>query len=858
MATILIISLLIVSVPLALVALATRLESGSAERLRKRQQAPAIAGELPWWGIEEDGAIVGVDLRYSFVLELVGVDVDCMSNEGLEQLQGSIHAMLVSLPAETRLQYIHINDHNNEELVARYTSQVTSPCAIATAVKRARLQQLADSPRLRRSRLYLCVTLPHSQHEVLSRLSGPNKFETVSEYEHEEQRIKLQNLARQVTGALQSASVECRQLIRDEVRALSYEFLNPTRARTMGVPPNEDLPYSEQHSMREKLALSDLEEHKDTLSLDGRLIRVLTLRGLPTATDPALLEGLTVGLPFSCRVQMTLSVTDDQKALDALKRKRDRAAVHMEGRKRNQEAEAATHDLEDLIDKNLASSIRMVRVGLSIVLSVDEKASGAAELLDYQTAETLRVLTTLNGCVGMVETYAQLDSWLACLPANSHHRERMHLCTSLNAGHMALQYQGWPGHHKATILLEDARNHLMGLDPFDGSLANPNAFIAGSSGSGKSVTTNYLLLHLFASGAKGLIIDIGGSYRRLLTLYGGEYFTFDDPGAALNLFYEPVHMVAEDGSLDGMRMRIMLAVLESLLVEAGRESLRHDEIAVLEASVASLYQEAIEAPILSDLQHRLQSTSWDDAEDTEIARKLARSLKRWTQGAHASLLNRPGSVNLSTGFAGFDLKGLADEVQAPVLLILSGTIWDLVKRDPTEKKVIIFDEVWKLLKSKTAQELIEELYRTSRKYRASVVSISQSVEDFVTSPIASALVSNSSTKYLLRHLSGHKAIADTFHLNSRELDLFHGLEMRRGEYSEVLVMAGEHHHFVSRVVLSPLEYWIATTHPPDLAFLALVTQDMPHASLSDVLIECAYRAPNGAEALPRPHAAIAA
>jgi hypothetical protein len=193
-----------------------------------------------------------------------------------------------------------------------------------------------------------------------------------------------------------------------------------------------------------------------------------------------------------------------------------------------------------------------------------------------------------------------------------------------------------------------------------------------------------------------------------------------------------------------------------------------------------------------------------------------------------------------------------------VLLILSGTIWDLVKRDPTEKKVIIFDEVWKLLKSKTAQELIEELYRTSRKYRASVVSISQSVEDFVTSPIASALVSNSSTKYLLRHLSGHKAIADTFHLNSQELDLFHGLEMRRGEYSEVLVMAGEHHHFVSRVVLSPLEYWIATTHPPDLAFLALVTQDMPHASLSDVLIECAYRAPNGAEALPRPHAAIAA
>ena len=168
MISIIIISILIVAIPLALAALAIKLESGSAELLRKRQESPAIASELPWWMVEEGGAIIGVDLRYSFILELVGVDVDCMSGEGLNQLQTAIHAMLISLPSDTRLQYIHINDHNNEELINRYSAQVTSPLPVADSIKKARLQQLKDSPRLRRS--CLLYTSPSPRDATLSRM----------------------------------------------------------------------------------------------------------------------------------------------------------------------------------------------------------------------------------------------------------------------------------------------------------------------------------------------------------------------------------------------------------------------------------------------------------------------------------------------------------------------------------------------------------------------------------------------------------------------------------------------------------------------------------------------------------------
>src|SRR4029077_2226932 len=112
--------------------------------------------------------------------------------------------------------------------------------------------------------------------------------------------------------------------------------------------------------------------------------------------------------------------------------------------------------------------------------------------------------------------------------------------------------------------------------------------------------------------------------------------------------------------------------------------------------------------------------------------------------------------------AAFDLKGLEGDkdLQAVLVLILSGIIWNLVMRDNTEAKVVVFDEVWRLLESPASAQLIAELYRTSRKYRCSILTISQSVEDFTGSSIAAALINNSATVYLLKHRLGHEAVVE--------------------------------------------------------------------------------------------------
>src|SRR5262249_49171206 len=200
-----------------------------------------------------------------------------------------------------------------------------------------------------------------------------------------------------------------------------------------------------------------------------------------------------------------------------------------------------------------------------------------------------------------------------------------------------------------------------------------------------------------------------------------------------------------------------------------------------------------------------------DEEDVAIARRLARDLRVWVEGPAARLINRPSTLALTTELAAFDLKGLETqpELQAVVMLILSGIIWNLVMKDRTTRKIVVFDEVWRLLESPSSARLVAELYRTSRKYRASILTISQAAEDSTSPAIAAAPTNTSATVYLLRPRRGHEVVARQFHLNEREVEVFRGLEMRRGEFTEALVLHDEH-HFLARVVLSPLEYWIAT------------------------------------------------
>jgi type IV secretory pathway VirB4 component len=869
----------ILALPLLLLGLAAvgaylvgRFSPGSGDHLRERQAEQPLAHELPYWTFLSDGdagVAVNVDLTYSSWIDLSGIDSDCLDGEALAQINGSLHSLYQQLGAGAVLQFLAWSDSDVTSTIERYRAQAATATPLGRQFLEAKADALLAAGGLRRNRLLLTVSARNPFQPAAARALGfVRKFPAFMPEHHEELLRELAVLRELVTASFRAQGLRAEPLSAISMRTIAYEFLNPVRALVVPDPftsrwswPSNELPratpgaWADEQSAREQLAFSPLEERRDHIVLGGIRHRVVTLRSLPTWTEPAMLEPLLSELAFHARIAFAVEMLDSERVVSDLKRRLDRATILASTRaRRNQEAEAQLEDIDHLIDETLRSTLRLTRVSLSVVLSVRDDLPDAGLVLERQTAAVLRVLHKLHGAQGLVDECAELDEFLATLPGNAKHGRRFRQCTSKNAAHLTPAWQARTGSPNPCLLLQNARGNLVGLDPFNPDLDNPNAFMAGSSGSGKSVTTNYLLLNLVASGCRALIVDEGGSYRRLLELFGGDYFALSRDGAkafGVNPFFSHDELFGEpDEELRSQRERLLLSVLERMVHEEARP-LANEERAVLRGGVKLTY-ERVEGrtPILSDLLEVLGTAPFDEPEDARHARGFSRQLRFWASGPAARLLNQPSGIRLTTGLAAFDLKGLDSDphLKSVVMLILSGTIWNLVARDRRERKVVVFDEVWKHLQSPAGAKLVAELYRTSRKYACSILTISQSVDDFVSSPIAPALTQNSHTVYLLRHQLGHDLVAKTFRLNPREAHLFGSLEMRRGEYSEALVLHGDH-HFLARIVLSPLEYWIATTHQPDLKLELAMRERYPHLPRLELLSLLADRFPLGAKSL---------
>lgn len=196
----------------------------------------------------------------------------------------------------------------------------------------------------------------------------------------------------------------------------------------------------------------------------------------------------------------------------------------------------------------------------------------------------------------------------------------------------------------------------------------------------------------------------------------------------------------------------------------------------------------------------------------------------------------------------FDLKGLEDypDLQAVCLFIITDFIWREVQRDRSVKKVLILDECWRLLDS--GAEFIGEVYRTFRKYRASCIGISQNLDDFAKSKVANAILPNSSVKWILiQRGADHGRLKEVLELNDNELAQIQSLRQERGVFSEAFLIAGDERAVV-RIDAHPLEYWLATTDPVDLAKIEEVTRAKPDLPPMELMREMARTYPAGVSA----------
>jgi type IV secretory pathway VirB4 component len=145
---------------------------------------------------------------------------------------------------------------------------------------------------------------------------------------------------------------------------------------------------------------------------------------------------------------------------------------------------------------------------------------------------------------------------------------------------------------------------------------------------------------------------------------------------------------------------------------------------------------------------------------------LAQRLRQYTTGTFSGIFSEQSNVELDNPFLVFNIRDLEDALRPVGMYIVLNYIWNKVKSD-RRKRMLIVDEAWQLMKFDDSANFMFSLAKRARKYFLGLTTISQDVEDFLSSKMGRAVVANSSLQLLLKQApSATDIVADTFKLTN--------------------------------------------------------------------------------------------
>ena len=351
-------------------------------------------------------------------------------------------------------------------------------------------------------------------------------------------------------------------------------------------------------------------------------------------------------------------------------------------------------------------------------------------------------------------------------------------------------------------------NSLIIFDRF--SLQNANAVVFATSGAGKSYFVKLEILRSMMLNVDVIAIDPEMEYKHLSDAVGGTYINISLASQAkLNPFDLP-RPTGEGMSTEDIIRSAVITIKGLLRLMLGKLTVAEDSI--LDRALLETYAKKdivpgadlknIEPPVLKDFQ--------DILEGMEGTGDLVLRLKKFTEGTFAGLLNSPTTVRMNNQLVTFSVRDLEDELRPVAIYTIVNYIWNVV-RSERKKRLLVIDEAWWLMQSEDSAKFIFALVKRCRKYYLGVTTITQDVNDFLTSPYGQAIVTNSSMQLLLKQSpAAIDLIARVFLLTQSEKYLL--LESGRGEG---IFFAGAKHAAI-QIAASYTEDQIVTTDPNQL------------------------------------------
>lgn len=351
-------------------------------------------------------------------------------------------------------------------------------------------------------------------------------------------------------------------------------------------------------------------------------------------------------------------------------------------------------------------------------------------------------------------------------------------------------------------------NSLILFDRF--SLQNANTVVFATSGAGKSYAIKLEVLRSLMLGTDVIIIDPEYEYKHLSDAVGGTYINVSlSSENKINPFDLP-RAIGGDAKPGDIIRSAVITVKGLIRLMLG--DLTHEEDSIVDRALLETYAKKditpdadlsnVDAPIMQDLQ--------DVLEGMEGGADLALRLRKYTQGTFSGLFNSPTNVKMENQLVCFSVRDLEDELRPIAIYMIINYIWNVV-RSEMKRRILVIDEAWWLMQHQDSAKFIFALVKRCRKYYLGITTITQDVNDFLTSPYGQAIVTNSAIQILLKQSSASiDLIQKIFALTEGEKYLL--LECGVGEG---IFFAGNKHSAI-KIVASYTEDQLITSDPRQL------------------------------------------
>ncbi|MEK7450847.1 MAG: DUF87 domain-containing protein, partial [Patescibacteria group bacterium] len=313
----------------------------------------------------------------------------------------------------------------------------------------------------------------------------------------------------------------------------------------------------------------------------------------------------------------------------------------------------------------------------------------------------------------------------------------------------------------------------------------------------------------FMFGTEIIIIDPEGEYESLTKTLGGEYvaFTTSSP-IKINPF--DLSGLYEEGENElGLKILSLRGLLKIALGEMNAA-----QDAILDRALVETYKnkgittdpatQKKEPPLMEDLYKTLSQIKDESSHD------LTLRLEKFIKGSLSGIFNQQSNFNIQNPLTIFSLKGLEGELMPIAMHIVLDFVWTRVRKD-LKKRLLILDEAWYIMKYQDSASFVYGVAKRARKYYLALTTITQDVQDFLTTDYGKAILSNSSIQILLKQSPTEvDTITKIFYLSLREKEYLLASGVGEGLFFAGLAHVG------LKVVAAPFEKEIVTSNPEDL------------------------------------------